>query len=68
MSEGEKGNTFYWLYYVPYFIEMDAKSFTETFSNLIYLTENDTKWVEENMEKIESYLAWSENFKWYDGK
>jgi len=66
----EKNSGFYWNYYVPYFIEMQEKEFTEVFSYLVFASSGEKyvkKWFEVNRGLTQQFFKWSDNYEWYKG-
>lgn len=52
-------------YYIPYFIELYDKKFTETFTYLIFSKSNYDgveKWISKNQDKIKEFYEWSFNY------
>lgn len=58
---------FYWEYYVPYFVEMKAKNYVETFSYIAFASSDDKKvdkWIKGHKTEIDNFYKWSNDFKW----
>jgi Tfp pilus assembly protein PilF len=58
---------FYWEYYAPYFINMNQKGYTETFSYISYASTQEkyvTKWLTKNKEKVNAFYKWSNGYVW----
>jgi tetratricopeptide (TPR) repeat protein len=68
LQETEKDNYgFYWDYYVPYFIEMDDKGFTEIFAYIAFSSSETTAvkdWLESHKTDVTSFYKWSDGFQW----
>jgi len=68
LTESQEGNFgFYWKYYAPYFIEMKEKEQIETFSYLVFATDEDKatqQWLKDNEAKVKSFFVWSSAFEW----
>jgi len=70
-SAGKKSNGFAWNYYRPYFVELKKRNYTEAFTYFIHQTSGIPgvlKWLQQNAAKVQEFLAWSQGYKWYDGK
>lgn len=69
LASNKKGNKgFYWEHYVPFFIELKDKSYTNVFSHLIYYaSDKDSQvWANLNPDKIKEFYNWLETYKWAD--
>ena len=65
-NEEEAKIGFVWEYYVPYFIELYQKDFTQPFVYHIFQLAQDEKiqaWITENQDSIQSFLDWSNNYQ-----
>jgi tetratricopeptide (TPR) repeat protein len=64
---GDDKEKFLWTYYMPYFIEMQQKSFVEPF---VYFASQRTnipgvrEWLAANGERVTAFLDWSKNYSW----
>jgi tetratricopeptide (TPR) repeat protein len=69
-SDTQKGNSgFFWEYYVPYFVEMKAKSLLEPFSNIVLAAHGEEKsiqWVNLHEAEVKAFLAWSGGYQWQE--
>jgi len=58
---------FYWVVYVPYFLEMKKKNLIETFANIAFAS-SDIKevndWLDKNPKKLDTFYDWSKNYNW----
>ena len=68
-EETKKGNFgFYWEFYVPYFIELKEHELIETFSYLIFASQEDNQevqnWLKANNNSLEKFYDWSSSFHW----
>jgi tetratricopeptide (TPR) repeat protein len=65
-QKGDRGK-FTWKYYVPYFAEMKKQGHVEAF---VYYTHQRSgsrevsEWLNQNREKVMSFLAWSKGYPW----
>jgi Tfp pilus assembly protein PilF len=66
-----KGNNFgfYWDFMAPYFIELNRKNFTETFSYIVFASQSnpadDVKdWLKDHKDAIQSFYDWDDNYQW----
>jgi len=64
----KKDNTgFYWEFLAPFFIELEAKEYVETFVYDINSFENDDKdvdkWIKKHKKKLDKYIDWVNNYK-----
>ncbi|MBE7170640.1 MAG: tetratricopeptide repeat protein [Williamsia sp.] len=67
LKEKNKNYGFFWEYYVPYFVEMKDKGFTETFAYIAFATSEDpavTDWLKSHQAELEKFSEWSSNFAW----
>lgn len=68
LKEKEKDNYgFYWDFYVPYFIEMNDKGFTATFTYIAFTSSGNTEvmeWLNSHKTQVDAFHQWSEEFKW----
>lgn len=68
LSETKKDNFgFYWVYYVPYFVEMKEKKFIETFAYIAMASSDDkkvAKWLKSHKDEVANFYDWSREFKW----
>jgi tetratricopeptide (TPR) repeat protein len=58
---------FLWKYYVPYFLELKAKGFSEIFAYVAMASQQKpefSKYFQDNKAKLEAFAAWSEGYKW----
>jgi hypothetical protein len=58
---------FLWNYYVPYFLELKAKGYSEIFANLALASQKKpeiTQYFKDNQSKLSEFAAWSEAYKW----
>lgn len=69
LKETQKENYgFFWDYYVPYFIEMNEKNFTETFGYITFASsesEDVSKWLKSHQKEVDEFYKWSENYLWF---
>lgn len=63
----EKNYGFYWYYYAPFFIDMNAQGHTETFANIAYSSRDAdaSKWLQSHRTEVTSFYEWSKGFDWY---
>ncbi len=64
----EENSGFYWNYYVPYFIEMKEKGYTETFAYIAFSSTGDgyvKKWLKGHESEVFEFYEWSRKFDWY---
>lgn len=68
LAEGAKdGKGFYWKHYVPFFVALKENKHTALFSHLIFLSsgdEDNSKWLEENEQKVSDFYDWLKAYKW----
>jgi tetratricopeptide (TPR) repeat protein len=68
MAEVQADNHgFFWEFYAPYFIELQDKGYTETFSFIVYSSSgldyvND--WLTKNDRKVVEFYNWSDRYDW----
>ncbi|MEW6127740.1 MAG: tetratricopeptide repeat protein [Acidobacteriota bacterium] len=70
-KDGKKQPGFAWNYYRPYFIEIRKRNFTEPFAYFILQSKQSPevqKWLVQNYQKVNEFLAWSKSYQWYNGK
>lgn len=66
----KKDNTdFYWTYLAPYFMEMESKKYIKAFTYYInsFVGPNKAvaeKWIEQNKQEYDAFIAWNESYKW----
>jgi tetratricopeptide (TPR) repeat protein len=63
----EDKDKFLWTYYMPYFIEMQQKSFVEPF--VYYVSQRTSipgvrEWLDANRDRVNAFLDWSKNYSW----
>jgi len=63
-KKGSKG--FYWEHYVPFFIELKAKNYTNTVSHIIhYYSDKESQvWANLHSDKIDEFHKWLETYQW----
>lgn len=68
LGETQRGNRgFFWEYYVPYFQDLKAKKFTETFSYVVFAASGDEtarQWLKNHREEVQKFMFWSKSFAW----
>ncbi|RZL44806.1 MAG: tetratricopeptide repeat protein [Pedobacter sp.] len=68
LSVSKKDNNgFLWDYYVPYFIELKQKGYSEIFSNVVFASQQSpeiSQYFKDNKTKLEEFANWSESYKW----
>jgi tetratricopeptide (TPR) repeat protein len=67
LTEKESFNGFCWKYYVPYYVEMQRRGFTEAFVYLIFRcleTDEVNSWLKSNIAKAKEFIAWNKNYQW----
>ena len=59
---------FYWEHYVPFFIELKKKNYTNVLANLIYYTSDKESqvWSNLNGEKVNEFYNWLRAYQWQD--
>lgn len=58
---------FLWDYYVPYFLELKEKGYSEMFAHVVFASLGKpeiTKYFQDNQSKLNEFAAWSSNYKW----
>ena len=60
------GKGFYWEHYVPFFIELKKKNYTNVLSHIIYYSaDKDAQvWANVNAEKVREFYDWLQNYQW----
>lgn len=65
-QKGSKG--FYWEHYVPFYIELKKKNYTNILSHLIYYASDKESqvWANLNSEKVDQFYKWLRAYQWQD--
>ena len=61
------GKGIYWKTYVPFFIAMEQKKFTEVFSHIASITsgnDENIKWINDNQDKMKEFYEWMNKYEW----
>jgi tetratricopeptide (TPR) repeat protein len=68
LSETRSANAgFFWEYYVPYFVELNERKFTETLANIIFSASGDLSakdWLKNHKEEVQKLFLWSKTYEW----
>lgn len=68
LEVSQKENSgFLWSYYVPYFLELKAKGFSEIFANVAFASQQKpeiVKYFQDNKAKLDAFAAWAEGYQW----
>lgn len=68
LEVSQKENSgFLWSYYVPYFLELKAKGFSEIFANVAFASLKKpeiTKYLQDNNPKLKIFAAWADAYQW----
>ena len=60
---------FYWDFYVPFFVQMDADNHINVFAHLVHLQQAEYKmaindWFEDNEDALDEFSKWSKSYPW----
>lgn len=64
--KGDKSK-FTWRYYIPYFVELKKRNYTEPFAYYISQTSNISgvpEWLQANESRVNEFVSWSKSYQW----
>ncbi len=63
----DQGKGFYWNFYVPFFVEMKEKGYTDIMAHIYYWATDENYnpgWLKKEEKRIEDFYEWVEHFQW----
>ncbi len=67
-GQGE-GKGFYWNFYVPFFVELKMRGYTDIVAHIYYWATDENYnpgWIQKEEKRIDSFYEWVDNFQWSD--